>query len=208
MLQIADRQTHSVRIVRTIPTIQSSDLPDTAALKDNAGHTNQTGDSRQVMQQSMRRIVIQKPPLQKIATTIQKTVSNLQKHQGLQHKISNTQVVQTQKIIQNQNTTLQKSVTVGSKIGTINQRIVTHKASGGLQKTVINDAATIHGQKIVSTQQNPQRVVLQKSPVQGKRLPEVKTNTVRLENLAASTSEAQIRRMCQAIGTIEVTIFT
>lgn len=31
----------------------------------------------------------------------------------------------------------------------------------------------------------------------------MKTNTVKLENLAASTSEAQIRRMCQGIGTIE-----
>ncbi|XP_012223337.1 RNA-binding protein 33-like isoform X2 [Linepithema humile] len=200
--EVADRQTHSVRIVRTIPTIQTNDLSDTAASKDNAGYVNQTGDSRQVIQQSVRRVVIQKPPLQKIATTIQKTVSNLQKHQGLQHKVSNpTQVVQTQKIVQNQSTALQKPVTVGSKIGTVSQRIVTHKASGGLQKTVINDAVTI--QKIVSAQQNPQRIVLQKSPLQGKRLPEIKTNTVRLENLAASTSEAQIRRMCQAIGTIE-----
>jgi len=208
LLQVADRQTHSVRIVRTIPTIQTNDLSDTVASKDNAGHVNQASDSRQIVQQSVRRVVIQKPPLQKIATTIQKTVSNLQKHQGLQHKVSNTQVVQTQKIVQNQNTALQKSATAGSKIGTVGQRVVTNKASGSLQKTVINDATTVYGQKIVSAQQNPQRIVLQKSPVQGKRLPEIRTNTVRLENLAASTSEAQIRRMCQAIGTIEVTIFT
>jgi len=208
LLQVADRQIHSVRIVRTIPTIQTNDLSDTAASKDNAGHVNQAGDSRQILQQSVRRVVIQKPPLQKIATTIQKTVSNLQKHQGSLHKVCNTQVVQTQKNVQNQSTALQKSMTVGSKIGTVSQRIVTHKASGSLQKTVVNDAATVHGQKIVSAQQNPQRIVLQKSPVQSKRLPEIKTNTVRLENLAASTSEAQIRRMCQAIGTIEVTIFT
>lgn len=183
--------------------------------KTNSGHvTNQASDivqTRQVVQQpGVRRVVIQKPLLnsQKIATTIQKTVSNIQKNQGLQQKIPNTQVVQTQKILQNQGNALQKSAIVGSKAAVVNQRMIAHKTSGGLQKIVINDSANVHGQKVMNAQQNPQRIVLQKSAIQAKKLSEIKTNTVKLENLAASTSEAQIRRMCQAIGTIEVTIFT
>lgn len=207
-----------MRIVRTIPTIQSNDLSDTIGSKDNnSGYTtNQTGDigqTRQMIQQSgTRRVVIQKPLINSqkiIATTIQKTVSNLQKNQGLQQKVvPNTQVVQGQKIVQNQVNALQKSGTIGPKITNVGQRMVTHKTPGSLQKTVINDNANVHGQKVMNAQQNPQRIVLQKTAVQAKKLPEIKTNTVKLENLAASTSEAQIRRMCQAIGTIEVTIFT
>lgn len=207
-----------MRIVRAIPTIQTNDLSDTIGSRDNnSGYaTNQAGDivqTRQVIQQSgTRRVVIQKPLLNSqkvIATTIQKTVSNLQKNQGLQQKaVPNTQVVQTQKIVQNQANVLQKTGTVGPKTTNVSQRMVTHKAPGSLQKTVINDSANVHGQKVMNAQQNPQRIVLQKPAVQAKKLPEIKTNTVKLENLAASTSEAQIRRMCQAIGTIEVTIFT
>lgn len=198
--------------VRIIRTIQTNDLSDTSDSKTISGHaTNQAGDivqTKQVVQQpGMRRVVIQKPLLnsQKIATTIQKTVSNLQKNQGLQQKISNTQIVQTQKILQNQNNALQKSGIVGSKTTVVNQRMI---APGSLQKIVINDNVNVHGQKVMNMQQNPQRIVLQKSAIQVKKLPEIKTNTVKLENLAASTSEVQIRRMCQAIGTIEVTIFT
>ncbi|KAJ8666862.1 hypothetical protein QAD02_008524 [Eretmocerus hayati] len=47
-----------------------------------------------------------------------------------------------------------------------------------------------------------QRIVLQKSSGQEVRKV-VKSNIVRVDNLAASTSEAQIRRMCQGIGSIE-----
>lgn len=200
--------------VRIIRTIQTNDLSDMSGSRNNSGHTtNQAIDivqTRQMVQQSgIRRVVIQKPLLnsQKIATTIQKTVSNLQKSQGLQQKISNTQVIQTQKVLQNQGNTLQKSAIVGPKAAIVNQRIA-HKTPGGLQKIVINDSTNVYGQKVTGAQQNPQRIVLQKSVTQAKKLPEIKTNTVKLENLAASTSEAQIRRMCQAIGTIEVTIFT
>ncbi|XP_011645007.1 RNA-binding protein 33-like [Pogonomyrmex barbatus] len=199
--EVSDRSSN-VRIIRTI---QTNDLSDTTGPKPNSGHmTNQASDTvqtRQVVQQSgVRRVVIQKP-LQKVATTIQKTVSNLQKNPGLQQKVSNTQVVQTQKILQNQGNTLQKPAIAGPK--SVTQRVIAHKIPGGLQKTVINDSATAQSQKVTNTQQNPQRIVLQKSAVQVKKSPEIKTNTVKLENLAASTSEAQIRRMCQAIGTIE-----
>jgi len=180
------------------------------SLKDNnperaMSQVSDTVQTRQIMQQpGTRRVVIQKPLLnsQKVATTIQKTVSNLQKNQGLQQKISNIEIVQTQKALQNQGNILQKSI-IGPKTATASHRMIMHKTSSGLQKTVINDT-----QKVIGTQQNPQRIVLQKSAIQTKRLPEIKTNTVKLENLAASTSEAQIRRMCQSIGTIEVTIFT
>ncbi|XP_011166606.1 RNA-binding protein 33 isoform X2 [Solenopsis invicta] len=204
--EVADRPSN-VRIIRTI---QTNDLSDMSGVKSNSGPAiNQAIDSvqtRQTVQQSgVRRVVIQKPLLnsQKIATTIQKTVCNLQKNQGLQQKVSNPQIVQTQKVLQNQSNVLQKSTIVGSKTAIVNQRVMAHKTPGGLQKTVINDSANVHGQKVTNTQQNSQRIVLQKTAVQAKKLPEIKTNTVKLENLAASTSEAQIRRMCQAIGTIE-----
>jgi len=200
--------------VRIIRTIQTNDISDTSGSKNNSGHTtNQVTDivqTRQVIQQSgVRRVVIQKPLInsQKIATTIQKTVSNLQKSQGLQQKISNTQIIQTQKVLQNQSNALQKSTIVSSKAAIVNQKVMTHKTPG-LQKTVINDNVNVYGQKVTGGQQNSQRIVLQKSAIQTKKSPEIKTNTVKLENLAASTSEGQIRRMCQAIGTIEVTIFT
>jgi len=201
--------------VRIIRTIQTNDISDTSGSKNNSGHTtNQVTDivqTKQVVQQSgVRRVVIQKPLLnsQKIATTIQKTVSNLQKSQGLQQKISNTQIVQTQKVLQNQGNALQKSAIVSSKAAIVNQKVMAHKIPGGLQKTVINDSVNVYGQKVTGGQQNSQRIVLQKSAIQTKKSPDIKTNTVKLENLAASTSEGQIRRMCQAIGTIEVTIFT
>ncbi|EZA53298.1 hypothetical protein X777_06377 [Ooceraea biroi] len=203
--EVADRPS-GVRIVRTIQTIQTNDFSDTTSLKDsNSEHAmGQVGDivqTRQIVQPSgTRRVVIQKPLLlnsQKVATTIQKTVSNLQKNQGVQAKVSNTQIVQTQKVLQNQGNVLQKS-TMGAKAAAAGHRMMTLKTPSGLQKTVINDV-----QKIGNVQQNPQRIVLQKSAIQAKRLPEIKTNTVKLENLAASTSETQIRRMCQSIGTIE-----
>lgn len=208
LLQSANR-TSGVRIIRTIPA-QTNNLSDTIDLKDSSAYTiNQVNDivqTRQIKQQSgTRRVVIQKPLLnsQKVTTAIQKTVSNLQRSQGLQQKISNQQV-QIQKTIQNQNSSIVEQKTVN-----INQRMIVHKASSGLQKTTINvlDGTNVQAQKIASTQ-NPQRIVIQKSVAESKKLPEIKTNTVKLENLAASTSEAQIKRMCQGIGTIEVTIFT
>lgn len=189
---------------------------DTAGAKDdNPEHAIDEADdvqTRQVIQQpGTRRIVIHKPLLnsKKIATTIQKTVSNLQRNQGLQQKASNTQVVQMQKIVQNPGNALQKSaLAVGQKVG---PRMVAHKALSSLQKTVVNvhdGTSGGHFQRNVNAS-NSQRIVLQKSNAgQPKKLPEIRSNTVRLENLAASTSEAQIRRMCQGIGTIEVTIFT
>lgn len=192
-----------MRIIRTVPIVQTNDLSDTTGLKDkNSGEIAQT--IQVVQQSSSRRVVIHNP--QKVVTTIQKTISNTQKNQGLQQqKVPNTQVVHPQKIVQNQANAFQKPAIVGSKTVPINQRMMTSKG-GGLQKIVINENANT--QRIANMQQNSQRIVLQKSGVQVKRSPEIKTNTVRLENLAASTSEAQIRRMCQTIGTIEVTIFT
>lgn len=204
-----------MRIVRAIPTTaQANDLMtrnDTAGAKDdNLEHADEADDvvqKRQMVQQpGTRRIVIHKPLLnsKKVATTIQKTVSNLQRSQSLQQKVPNTQVVQIQKVVQNPGNTLQKSApAVGQKVG---PRMIVHKALSGLQKTVVNvHDGTSHLQRNVNAP-NSQRIVLQKTNVgQPKKLPEIRSNTVKLENLAASTSEAQIRRMCQG-GTIEVTI--
>lgn len=125
----------------------------------------------------------------------------------MQNKIVNTQC-STQRIGQTQTDVLRKMAIAGQKVGS-SQRIVRQKSPGNLQKTVINiqEVTNTNAQKVVVNTQSNQRVVLQKTPIQQKKLPEIKTNTVKVENLAASTSEAQIRRMCQGIGTIEVTIF-
>lgn len=126
----------------------------------------------------------------------------------MQNKIVNTQC-STQRIGQTQTDVLRKMAITGQKIVGSSQRIVRQKSPGNLQKTVINiqEVTNTNAQKVVVNTQSNQRVVLQKTPIQQKKLPEIKTNTVKVENLAASTSEAQIRRMCQGIGTIEVTIF-
>lgn len=165
------------RIVRTIQTIQPSDSLEVGLTSSQT--SDKISTTRQAnLQCGTRRVVIQKsiqqPNSQKIATTIQKTVSNLQKGQGSGPNAF-------QKLVQTQSGISRKTA-IGPKMGS-NERIV--------------------APKVVVNTQNNQRVVLQKVTVPPKKLPEIKTNTVRLENLAASTSEAQIRRMCQGIGTIE-----
>ncbi|XP_015430295.1 PREDICTED: RNA-binding protein 33-like isoform X1 [Dufourea novaeangliae] len=198
-----------VRIVRTIQTVQSNDSVDPTK-DNNAGHaTGQVNDNTKILnaQSGTRRVVIQKSLLstQKIATTIQKTVSNLQKGQLVgQNKATNPVQCITQKGGLSQSDPLSKSVTIGQNIGINPQRIVKQKSPVCLQKTVINvqEVTNPNAQKVISTQSN-QRVVLQKAGTQQKKLPEIKTNIVKVDNLAASTSETQIRRMCQGIGTIE-----
>ncbi|KAL2719029.1 RNA-binding protein 33-like isoform X1 [Vespula squamosa] len=164
------------RIVRTIQTIQPNDSADGLTSNQN---NDKVSTIRQINPQSgTRRVVIQKSiqpsNSQKIATTIQKTVSNLQKGQGSGSNI-------LQKLVQTQSGISRKSP-IGQKMGNIERSIAP---------------------KVVVNAQSNQRIVLQKVTVSPKKLPEMKTNTVKLENLAASTSEAQIRRMCQGIGTIE-----
>ncbi|XP_029052996.2 RNA-binding protein 33-like [Osmia bicornis bicornis] len=198
-----------IRIVRTVQTVQSNDSVDSA--KDsNAGHTiNQAGEHAKVLnsQTGARRIVIQKSlsNTQKVATSIQKTVSNLQKGQPPVQKVINTIQGGVQKVGQSQSDVLKKITNTGQRIGGNPQRIVKQKSPGNLQKNVINvqEVTNANAQKVFVNTHNNQRVVLQKASIQQKKVPEIKTNTVRVENLAASTSEAQIRRMCQSIGTIE-----
>ncbi|XP_078050089.1 uncharacterized protein LOC144476765 isoform X1 [Augochlora pura] len=201
-----------VRIVRTVQTLQPNDLVDFAK-DNNSGHAIvQSNDNTKVLgtQSGTRRVVIQKSlsNTHKVATTIQKTVSNLQKsgQMILQNKINNATQVTDQKAGQAQSDTSKKSVTVGQRIVSNPQRIFKQKPTVNLQKTIINVqevATNTNAQKVVMNTQNNQRVILQKTPTQQKKLQEIKTNTVKVENLAASTSEAQIRRMCQGIGTIE-----
>ncbi|XP_015174937.1 PREDICTED: RNA-binding protein 33-like isoform X2 [Polistes dominula] len=167
-----------MRIVRTIQTIQPNDPSD--GLTINNQSSDKVSTIRQINPQcGTRRVVIPKSiqpsNSQKIATSIQKTVSNLQKGQG-----SGTNILQ--KLVQNQSGISRKSP-IGQKMGNIDRSIAP---------------------KVVVNAQNNQRIVLQKVMVSPKKImPEIKTNTVKLENLAASTSVAQIRRMCQGIGTIE-----
>ena len=126
----------------------------------------------------------------------------------MQNKLVNIVQCQSQRVGQNQ-ADLKKLTNMGQKVVGTSQRIVKQKSPGNFQKTIINvqEITNTNAQKSVVNTQSNQRVVLQKTPVQQKKIPEIKTNTVKVENLAASTSEAQIRRMCQGIGTIEVTIF-
>ncbi|XP_076277476.1 uncharacterized protein LOC143207672 isoform X3 [Lasioglossum baleicum] len=199
-----------IRIVRTIQTAQPNESVDSAK-DNNSGHTIvQANDSTKVlsMQSGTRRVVIQKSlsNTHKIATTIQKTVSNLQKGQVvLQNKIISPMQATTQKAGQSQSDPSKKLIMVGQRIGNNPQRIFKQKPTISLQKTIVSvqEATNVNAQKIVANTQNNQRIVLQKTLAQQKKLSEIKTNTVKVENLAASTSEAQIRRMCQGIGTIE-----
>ncbi|OAD58740.1 hypothetical protein WN48_10285 [Eufriesea mexicana] len=182
-----------VRIVRTMQTVQPNDSID--CTKDtNSGHL-----INQVNEQSQYN------------TKVLNSQSGTRRIKGqllMQNKIVNIAQYSTQRVGQNQADILRKLTNVGQKVVGSSQRIVKQKSPGNLQKTVINvqEITNANTQKVVSTQSN-QRVVLQKTPIQQKKIPEIRTNTVKVENLAASTSEVQIRRMCQGIGTIEVTIF-
>ncbi|XP_012270866.1 RNA-binding protein 33 isoform X2 [Orussus abietinus] len=170
-----------VRIVRTVPGTQP------CLTNENARHmnttisvvpTNEDTQARQLATQpGTRRVVIHKPlsASQMKMINMQKAVSNAQK----QTSSSNSGVSKTT------GTIVQKMADSGQ------QRVVSQNVSGGVcQKVVVNT-------------QNNQRVVVQKLPGQTKKAAETTTNTVKVENLAASTSEAKIRRMCQGIGTIE-----
>lgn len=144
---------------------------------------------KKIIQAATRRVVIQKPLTARVATSIQKTVSNLQKT-----PVANAagQKVAAETVVKKVPLFLEK--TAAGVTATVNER------AGTLRKVVVNDVA----KKVVAAAQS-NRVVLQK-PIQAKRITEGKSNTVLIENLAASTTEAQIRRMCQGIGTLEVMI--
>ncbi|XP_043249999.1 uncharacterized protein LOC122396005 isoform X2 [Colletes gigas] len=195
-----------VRIVRTIQTVQSNDSVDSTKESNSGRIIGQASDNAKILnvQSGTRRIVIHKSlsNTQKIATSIQKTVSNLQKGQLAAQHLTQSAAQATE---QSQSDALKKLTVIGQKFGGNPQRIVKQKMIGNLQKTVINvqEAVNANAQKVIVNTQSNQRVVLQKAPTQQRKLPEIKTNTVKVENLAASTSEAQIRRMCQGIGTIE-----
>lgn len=156
---------------------------------------NDTGKSRIINQQkqqqsSARRVVINASYTQRVVTSIQKTVSNLQKNQPT---ISNSSAPTTQKL-------LNKSVTV-IKNPTDNARTVVKDATGSTgsnRKVIVNSALPVNSKKLSISNSNFQRIVIQ---------PNTKPNTIVIENLATSTSEAEIRRMCQGIGTLEVNYF-
>ena len=84
---------------------------------------------------------------------------------------------------------------------TNSQRVVVQSASSSQQKQQIQE------QQAQKQQQQRQRIVVHKPLIQETKKV-IKSNVVKVDNLAASTTEAQIRRMCQGIGSIEVTIFT
>ncbi|XP_011502565.1 PREDICTED: rho GTPase-activating protein gacZ-like [Ceratosolen solmsi marchali] len=119
------------------------------------------------------------------------------------NKVKNTHKTLLQKnITQNsQKTSMNQTVNANRQLGQIrqlltnSQRIVVHGV-GNIQK---KQQITIQDQK---QQQQRQRIVVHKQPVQEtKKI--IKSNVVQVDNLAASTTETQIRRMCQGIGSIE-----
>ncbi|XP_063988894.1 RNA-binding protein 33-like isoform X2 [Diachasmimorpha longicaudata] len=169
-----------VRIVRTVQASEKA-VPDTQPPKELVSPQ----DSKKPV--TTRRVVIQKQlPNARVATSIQKTVSNLQKSQTKPQSPS----AETPK-----KGPLQLQKAVGGARTVVKDRPAT------LRKVVVSEVPTGTAKKAPGTVQS-NRVVLQK-PVQGKRLTEGKSNTILIENLAASTSEPQIRRMCQGIGTLE-----
>lgn len=125
--------------------------------------------------------------VQRVATSIQKKVSSLQKTSATVNSTTTVQKALSKPV------GAQKVATTGGSV-----RAVVKESVGGARKVVVNSAGTGNAKKIIASTQNSQRIVLQ---------PTSKPNTVVIENLAASTSEAQIRRMCQGLGTLEVTIF-
>ncbi|XP_012261159.2 RNA-binding protein 33-like isoform X2 [Athalia rosae] len=180
-----------LRIVRTIqttvqPSTISNENEEDVASSIPMVQATETVNKRQVStQHGIRRVVIHKPPpnMQKVATTIQKTVSNLQRNPG---------VAVPQKIVPKLITTVPGGV----------QKTLVKKLPGNTQVNAQKNL-NMANQKVVINTQNNQRVVLQKTSPQMRKLPEIRTNIVKIENLAASTTENQIRRMCQGIGTLE-----
>lgn len=168
--------------MRIIRTVQSSEKPEPPKDQEILKKTVTT-----------RRVVIQKQlPSARVATSIQKTVSNLQKIPG--NPLNPLIKTQTADLVKKGPLQLQKPV--GGRT-VVKERPVT------LRKVVVGDSPAPAIKKL-PTPSN--RVVVQKQ-VQVTRLTEGKSNTILIENLAASTSETQIRRMCQGIGTLEVIIF-
>ncbi|XP_043282821.1 putative mediator of RNA polymerase II transcription subunit 12 isoform X2 [Venturia canescens] len=182
-----------VRIVKAIQTVETSKTSlENEETESNASETSGQANERvrqlAGLTSGTRRVVIQKPlpGVKKIATSVHKVVSNLQKGQ----------------------TAAARTV---QKVGQTVPGILKKASAGNGQKMVVNASRTIvqdtsgplRAPKVVVNTLNNQRVVLQKSAVPLKRAPDIRTNTVKIENLAASTSESQIRRMCQGIGTLE-----
>lgn len=114
-----------------------------------------------------------------------------------------------------QKSVLQKSCgTQNSQKVSIVQAATANRQLGQIRQLLTNSQRIVvqstQQQKQIGSQeqqQQRQRIVVHKAPSQeAKKI--VKSNVVKVDNLAASTTEAQIRRMCQGIGSIEVTIFT
>ncbi|XP_015114751.1 RNA-binding protein 33 [Diachasma alloeum] len=179
----AGQATEVEKPVRIVRTVSEKIAPDNQPSKDSV-------NPREVKKPvPTRRVVIQKQlPNARVATSIQKTVSNLQKAQ------SNPQSPSAETLTKKGPLQLQKTAAGGG-------RTVVKERPTTIRKVVVSEVAAGTIKKAPGTVQS-NRVVLQK-PVQVKRLAEGKSNTILIENLAASTSEAQIRRMCQGIGTLE-----
>ncbi|XP_034946004.1 RNA-binding protein 33-like [Chelonus insularis] len=166
------------RIVRTILTT------DKDKKNEELMNNNQLeGQKKSFAQQSSnRRVVIQKPlsNTQRIVT-ISKTNTNLQKSPSSksQNSLQN---------VPNKTTIISKSTANSSS------KNVVKEVAKTLRKVIVSNENSTNPKKIISTSQNNQRIVVQNNS---------KLNTVIVENLAASTTEARIRRMCVGIGKIE-----
>jgi hypothetical protein len=104
-----------------------------------------------------------------------------------------------------QKTSMNQTVSANRQLGQIRQLLTNS------QRIVVQGVGNINKKQLLTTQdqqhhQQRQRIVMHKQPAQEiKKI--IKSNVVKVDNLAASTTEIQIRRMCQGIGSIEVIIF-
>ncbi|XP_074097537.1 uncharacterized protein LOC141526410 [Cotesia typhae] len=195
--------------VRIIRTVQAADKNPSANQTDNETTGTTDAQKKVLIQTNTRRVVLRKPTAsaQRVVVAMQKTNSAVPKAGTAPLK-----TVPGKKPVSNSTQSTQESVATIEKSSIPPQKFVdkptavAKKSIASNQKTVIKDAvssvrkvivssATINAKKITAGSQNNQRIVLQPNSI--------KPTTVIIENLAASTTEAQIRRMCQGIGTIE-----
>lgn len=101
----------------------------------------------------------------------------------------------------------QKSSALNSQKSSSGKAVTANRQLGQIRQLLTNSQRiVVQGSNQQKQEQQRQRIVVNKTAHEAKKL--IKTNIVKVDNLAASTTEAQIRRMCQGIGSIEVTIFT
>ncbi|XP_008557201.1 serine/arginine repetitive matrix protein 2 [Microplitis demolitor] len=204
----------NVRIVRTVQATEKK------SADKNVRETaeNITDAQKKVLTQTnTRRIVIQKPTasVQRVVASIQKTDSGVKAVSAAQKTgtpkkavsglLKKTAAVQKPAAAVKKVTAVEKSQATSNKtspqkaphkaVAVAQSPVSNQRTIAGNIRKVIVSTATANAKKVTASSQNNQRIVLQPNST--------KPTTVIIENLAASTTEARIRSMCQGIGTLE-----